>query len=303
MGENKIGIILSGSTTKEASCQLTKEGEGKITEGMLLLVKAREEILARVNQIKPFNAFYSEGDPFSEARRDDRPIPDNIARQYEVCSLDLLMVLPHKDIRYPPLPGNPVVKIDIQSIENYEEKLFGLSDIKRIEKGKYKGIIKMGTMAGYNNLPIPLDIEKIPMHIGIFGVTGSGKSFNTGHFIENLLNIPIKEGESKSYPIIIIDAHGDYIDYTQNKDVNKFSKTRWIKRFVFNKAMHSPTLGECTNIEPIGINLDMLPLGELAELIVTYYKGSVFGSELSVSGIENIFEHLKIGRASCRERV
>jgi len=49
--------------------------------------------------------------------------------------------------------------------------IFGVSD-------KSPGILWYGTMTGYQNAPIPLNVESIPMHIGIFGNTGSGKSYD-----------------------------------------------------------------------------------------------------------------------------
>ena len=102
--KEKIGIILSGATTREAVCQLLEDAEkGKVYEGMLVLVipKDKKPSLARVSQIIPYNAFYTEGDPWSEARRKGLPIPEEIARQYEVCKLDLLIELPKDEIKYP----------------------------------------------------------------------------------------------------------------------------------------------------------------------------------------------------------
>ena len=75
----EIGVILSQSTTQEAVCQLFEEAErGGIREGMLLLVEAspnRRRILGRVAEIIPYNDFFTEGDPWSEARRKKMPLP------------------------------------------------------------------------------------------------------------------------------------------------------------------------------------------------------------------------------------
>ena len=109
-----VGIILSGSTTSEATCQLLESAErGGIREGMLLLVKSQgRKLLARVAQIVPYNAFYTEGDPWSEARRKGLPIPEDVARKYEICKLDLLIEVPRSEIRSPPQPGDQVLRID-----------------------------------------------------------------------------------------------------------------------------------------------------------------------------------------------
>ena len=50
-----------------------------------------------------------------------------------------------------------------------------------------------GTLTGYKNAPISLDIEKIPMHMAVFGTTGSGKSFDTGCLIEKFMGIKADE--------------------------------------------------------------------------------------------------------------
>lgn len=281
-----IGIILSQATTSEAACQLLESSErGGIKEGMLLLVETGErKLLARVAQIIPYNAFYTEGDPWSEARRKGLPIPEEVARRYEICKLDLLIELPQAEITYPPQPGDKVLKLDPRA---HEKDIYGVS------RGEPK-YVWYGSLAGYNNAPIPLNVENIPMHMAIFGVTGSGKSFDAGALIEQLVNIPRKKGETVSYPMIIVDAHGDYTDYVDFVSKgNELGKFRWIKRFVFPKAYAQPKFRSQKLIQPIGINLDLLSSRELAEIIVLFYKGTTEGAELQISGLDFLFECMK----------
>lgn len=299
--KDAVGVILSGATTREATCQLLKEAErGKIREGMLLITNSEgRKILCRVSQILPYNAFYTEGDPWSEARREGRPIPEAVARQYEICKLELLIEIPKKEIEYPPRPGDIVIKVDPEVYKNYEEDLFGIRIDKRISDSVYKGIIKFGSLSGYRELPIPLDVEKIPMHLAVFGVTGSGKSFNTGYLIEKLLNIPKNDSEHVSYPMIIIDAHGDYLDYVNYVNENGLEnldwiKSGWIERYVFpNIYMNKPEFRKSKLVKPLGINLDLLEYTELAEIIVTYFKGSIEGAEQQISGLIRAFELIR----------
>lgn len=302
--KDAVGIILSGATTREATCQLLKEAEkGKIREGMLLIVNSGErKILCRVSQILPHNAFYTEGDPWSEARREGRPIPEAVARQYEICKLELLIEVSkerNKEIEYPPRPGDIVVKVDPEVYENYEEDLFSVPKDKRISDGVYRGIIKFGSLGGYGSLPIPLDVEKIPMHLAVFGVTGSGKSFNTGYLIEKLVNIPKSDSEYAAYPMIIIDAHGDYLDYVNYVEENGLEnldwiKSGWIRRYVFPNAYINKSEFRKSNFtEPISINLDLLSSTELAEIIVTYFKGTTEGAEQQISALTDLFEDMR----------
>jgi len=290
-----IGVILSGGTTTEATCQLLESAErGNIGEGVLLLVESQgRKLLARVAQIIPYNAFYTEGDAWSEARRKGLPIPEDVARRYEVCKLDLLIEIPRSEIRSPPQPGDPVLRIDPKK---HQKEIFGAS----IGDPKY---VWIGTLSGYekSSLPIPLYVENIPMHLAILGVTGSGKSFTTGALIEKLAEIPVKENTTISYPMIIIDAHGDYTDYANYvANGEKLGSVKWVKRYVFPKAyILRIDLRVKGNVQPIGVNLDVISLRELAEIIILFRKGTLEGAELQINGLEELFEHMgKKGYAS-----
>lgn len=255
---------------------------------MLVLIKTgnNRKILARIAQIVPYNAFYTKDDPWSEARRKGLTIPDNIARQYEICELDLLIELPKGDITYPPRPGDQIVMINPTE---HEKEIFGVS------RGD-TGFSWYGSLVGYENAPVPLDVEKIPMHMAVFGTTGSGKSFDTGCLIEKFMKINANENRSVSFPMIIIDANGDYTNYAEHfesKGLNIEPELRpvgWIKRFVFpHVALQNPKL---YNEPIIGIDLDKLSARELAETIIMYYKGNLEGSELQLGGIITLLEYM-----------
>ena len=118
---DQVGIILSRSTTREAICQLLEQSErGDIREGMLLLVEAsphQRKLLCRVSEIVPYHDFFTEGDPWSEARRKNLPLPEQVARRYEVCKLELLAELPgSNEVTIPPHPGDYVYRIELQAL-------------------------------------------------------------------------------------------------------------------------------------------------------------------------------------------
>lgn len=107
----KVGIVLSGATTESADCQLYDYAEhGRIREGMFLVVQQDETtgLLSRVARIVPHNEYYTKGDVWSEARRKRFPIPDQVARQYEVCELEILGKVPKLSaVTSPPYAGQP----------------------------------------------------------------------------------------------------------------------------------------------------------------------------------------------------
>lgn len=289
--EDIIGIILSSANTSEAVCQLLEEAEGgKIREGSLVAVETSpRKILARISQIVPYNAFYTEGDAWSEARRKGMLIPEEVARQYETVRLELLMEIPGgTEVKYPPRPGIAVVKI--RSKEHLED-IFGIDTT-------HPGYIWIGRIIGSEDAPVPLKIKAIPMHLAIFGVTGSGKSYDMGCLIESFSGIPTdtpigRHGNQVAFPMILIDAHGDYMDYVSHfKEDRKFGAYGWIERLVFPRALTSLRLRNEFKgvIESVGIDLDLFDRRDLAETIVFFYRGTTEVSELQVTGIENLFE-------------
>lgn len=290
---DEVGVVLSKCTTHEVACQLFKEAErGGIHEGMLLLVEAspnKRKVLARVGEIIPYNDFYMEGDPWSEARRKKLPVPEEVARQYEICRLDLLIELPGaREINIPPQPGDYVYRIDPTE---HQRDIFGVT------YGD-EGIVWYGSLAGYKGAPAALNIERIPMHMAVFGVTGSGKSYDVGALIEKLVDIPRKPATKLSFPLLIIDAHGDYTEYAELK--KQLGAVTSVTRYVFPDAFRSLVANQTKGtLQPIGISLDNLcerNTRDLAEMIVQYYRGAAGElSELQIYGIEKKLQDLKDG--------
>ncbi len=284
MEANPVGVILTGATTQKALCQLYQDSErGKVREGKFLVVKSGSEgkrILARISKIIPQNEFYTEGDAWTEARRKQIEIPAQLARQYEVCELDILAEMPGaRALTVPPYPNDKVYEM---KLPEQSEEIFGLPT-------KSEGIIWYGTLVGYKNAPIPLDIGNIPMHIGIFGTTGSGKSFDTGALIEQLVKIYDKEDRILAFPILIIDASGDYLDYVDFfEEKKKFGAAANVTRYVFPK---SPELSKL-RVKPIAIDLNLMTKRDLAEAIVLFYSGGA-KNELQVTGIEKLLSYME----------
>ena len=279
-----VGVILTGATTHKAACQLFKSAErGGVREGKFLLIESssgERRILTRVASIIPQNEFYTPGDAWTEARRKQVEIPDQLARQYEICELDLLAKMPGaRAIVVPPYPNDKVYEM---KLPEQSQDIFGLSK-------KSEGILWYGTLIGYENAPIPLDIENITMHIGVFGTTGSGKSYDTGALIEKLVKIYDREDKIISFPIMCIDANGDYLDYVDYfKRKKKFGASSTVTRYVFPT---SPELSK-PGAKPIALDLNLMSKRELAEAIVLYYSGGQ-KNELQVTGIEKLMGYME----------
>jgi len=276
-----IGVILSGSTTTTAKCEIYSSADDLVEEGMLLVVVGKDRILARVDSITPYNEFYREGDPWTDVRRQKLRVPSEIARKYKVAELELLGRLTPDglaEVTSPPNPGDEVVKIDIKAdIKN----IFGIDE--------KDGIIWFGSLYGYKDVPVPLDIENITMHMAVFGSTGSGKSYTVGYLLELLSEIPVSDA-TVAFPTIIIDANGDYLDYFFHFLKNgRFGSFYNVYRFVFSS---SKELYKSKNVRKIAIDLDEFTSRELAELIISFRTGGTI-NELQVAGLEMVLKELK----------
>ena len=294
-----VGTVLSGSTTTEGAFQPLESCENHMVEGKLVVViipRNHTEILGRISNIVPHNAFFEEGDAFSEARRKGMTIPGDIAKQYQVCKIDLLQTLETGSataVTFPPHPGDHVFLYDPSL---HEKKLFGMKRGEGDDK-----FVWFGNQIGYPDAPIALSIEHMPMHMAVFGVTGSGKSYNMGSIIECLSSVPFttkyKREISISYPMIIIDANTDYSDYARKSELDDLGSyvQKSIQRVFFPKAFDKEQVrGEASvTLKKLTINLDMLESRDLSEMIMEFYKGSSEGgSELQITGLQRCIEDL-----------
>jgi len=289
----QLGIVLSEGTTSDAKCQLLKSAErGRVYEGMLVIVERsspKAKILARISEVIPFNDFYTQGDAWSESRRQGLDIPADVARKWEVCGLDLLRELASSQgsIAVPPRPGDRVLELDVETELN---DIFDLDDVQQ-------GIIWLGALRGYPaKIKLPLDVEQIPMHLAVFGVTGSGKSFTTGVLLEKLLDIPLRNGRIISYPLMIVDAHGDYVNYVEEYGLSDekpewAGAAPWFKRFVFPRS--SVLAKSPEYVQSIGLNLDLLNAGDVANLLMDFYKGETSTAILQVTGLARVLDELE----------
>lgn len=117
--ENLLGYVLSGSTTKKALFQPIETAESIIREGMLVVIKEENPILAVISEISRHHEFYEAGDVWSEAIRKGLRPPEKVARKYTIAYLRLMgkilgnaLYSPDK----PPKPGSVVMKMDLSLI-------------------------------------------------------------------------------------------------------------------------------------------------------------------------------------------
>jgi len=278
-----LGYVLSGATTVRAVVELTRRGEERLSEGMLIVIEGpRGSLLGRVDQISVYNEFYRPGDAWSPARREGWTPPRQLSR-YSVAEVTIIgrMGKGIEEARWPPEPGDPVY--------GFDETEHGLSALYGVEQGE-PGVIWYGSLLGYKNLPLALNVEALTMHLGVFGETGSGKSYGFGYLLELLSRIPIGDEMTEALPAIIVDANGDYIDYWLDMIKGKrLGRYRCIWRLVSSKS----SVRYKPYARPYTIDLEVFTARELAEFIVAYKSGGWELNELQVAGLERVIGELE----------
>jgi len=282
-----VAVVLSKATTARVICQVYAEHEHEIAEGRLYLIKTRDnrDVLCRVDKITPYEEFYEPGDAWSEARRKRAPIPVDVSRKYMIAELELLGQIGTRglhEVTKPPTPGDEVFEISSEDLD----KILGLS-------GSDTPLMHIGTFFGYSDLRLPLDLEALPMHMAIIGVTGSGKSYTAGFLIERLKEVEV-DGYKSAVPVMIIDANGDYLDFwNEYRRKGRLGCYDKVLRFVFKGSSAHKYFRYIKNgVIPIKVDLDAFTPREIAELVITYYSGSL--NELQVSGLEAALTELKL---------
>ncbi|MCR8486851.1 MAG: ATP-binding protein [Nitrososphaerota archaeon] len=283
-----VGVILSGGTTTRAMCQLYEDFEGKVNEGELYVIEytfGGKRVLCRVDKIIPYSEFYEAGDAWSEARRKGAAIPSEISRKYVTAELELLGEIKKGklgEVTIPPSPGDILYRIT-----NPEE----IRDMI-VSSGEDTVFIEFGKMLGYEHIFAILDLNALPMHMGVLGVTGSGKSYTVGYLLEKLSEIKLPNGTKTALSVICIDANGDYLDFHRECNLRgKIGCWQKVLRFVFKKSSVL-FMGE-RNVKPMSFDLDQaFEPREVAELVITYYTGGKL-NELQVAGLEYVLRVLK----------
>lgn len=206
-----------------------------------------KEYLGEIVESYTINKFFPRPDTFSE--RDEKIIEHLKILGFDIEKEDI-NIAKIKLLDEPPYPirvGSKARRANFSEIKNIfkvEEKGLVLGGIKNSErfydelplklKNLYK-IIEDGKEREQREIPFIFTIEEMIQypHIGIFGGSGSGKSF--------LVRVMIEEIAKFGYPAIIFDPHFEMSFSSLNKDEKGLSD--------FIKNIRVFTVGEDTGIE------------------------------------------------------
>ncbi len=280
-----LGSVLTGATTRRVLFQVAGHAADHVREGMLVGIcawRGRGLLIARIDGIRVESELGQPGgmwdslraaDPRSMLEFEELEPPRMVAEATILGAAGRGLNPPSR----PPLPHDLVVELPSDP-----SVIFG---VQREEPG----VLWYGSVLGYESLPVPLDIEAVTMHIGVFGETGSGKSYGVGYLFELLSQIPLGGGRYGALPVIVIDANGDYLDYHEAYvKEGRAAGFRSVYRFVTPRSRHRD--------EPytysLVISLDEFTPREIAEMIVAYKTGGREVNELQVAALDRALSEL-----------
>jgi hypothetical protein len=206
-------------------------------------------VLGQVKTITSRHPFY-----------DERTTPDAARKMSELgVDDDLIQVFAHAKVlgylhdeagrsevhrpRSPPMPGSPVYRASDELLQ----RLFTL--------GEGEIPLMVGSLLHREGISIPISGKELHRHTAILAMTRYGKSYFAGRIMEQLL----RQGAS----ILVIDAHGDYANMTQDPvgaEHEYFRDKVTVYRPETAEAFDAP------HVKPLHISVSQCTTGELCRL-------------------------------------
>jgi hypothetical protein len=238
-----IGTVIStfeGPSTYEFNFVI-KEDSGQIPvhKGQFIQLQTEEGILVgRVDEIIKTNRYFMQAESVREYEKSGKPLMDMFPVdrwEYLVGKAASLGIYDNKMLKrvtFPPSPGSNVEEIDSNILFDF----LGL-DAKGLNVGKI----------AFHDLDAKINLTKLfHKHVAILAISGAGKSHLVSVFLEELLE---RSNEMGRPAIIVIDPHGEYVGFAEDKNYSKRTK-------VFNKE--SPLSISASSLSPYQI-MEFLP--------------------------------------------
>jgi len=194
--KNGIGTVLDGAGPLSFPFKIAKDLSIPLHEYVSVNVQGKT-VLAEVVGVGARN-------PLARENIADYTTKDSGIYGYEVAVAEVLGYLENGKImrpKYAPKPNTPVYLADTKTLQNFYN-----GDDGRLP-------IHVGTLIHRNDVKVPIHVQDLSFHLGVFAQTRGGKSYLAGAIMENILL-------NTNFPVIVIDVHGDYVmmDRSVNDD-------------------------------------------------------------------------------------
>jgi len=252
----ELGVVASYSeppTHLSFMFQINKDVDVKV--GEFVEVPAGKYVLVgRIVLVRAMNQFFKNPEFIRDHIMRGLPlnarIPIDIGRWRE-ARVEIVGMFEKDNLHPPNIPPEPGERV-YRASPAILKKLLGIKD---------KGLF-VGVMYGNDSVKVTLDPEKLMrLHFAVFGATGSGKSYTVGVLIEELLE--------RNYPVVIIDAHGEYNTFsTMNDEPNEiFTLQKFgLMPKKYNAIILKPKYGSKGEITLNFNDLDSETISEMAKV-------------------------------------
>ncbi|EWG06942.1 MAG: hypothetical protein ASUL_07129 [Candidatus Aramenus sulfurataquae] len=267
-GGKTVGIVLQKGESNSVSAIIDPSVE--VSSGRLFVVKDGGKIsLCRLDSFEYINEFYDEKIPILRSMITEEESFELLNMNTVIkASLSIIKRYNHSSS---PMPGSLVKLLPEIRDEKGLMEFYGLNDLT--------GYVKYGLLAG-SDIPLLLDLNSITMHVGIFGETGSGKSYNMRYLISILSNLEIR-GKKTAIPLIVIDANGDYADFVDQNHSLVSGGRNFVRKFVIRDPL-------TRNEARLTIDLSLFTPKDLADFIISLK----FSGETTNSLQSNLLEFI-----------
>lgn len=203
-----IGTIISTpdspSTTKFAFIVTGSARKGQF----VMLETAEGKMIGRISEIIKTNRYFERPESVQEFERSGKPLAELFpSDRWEYLVAEAVPLGVYSDNRliraaFPAGPGAKVFNAENSILSNF----FGLD----LEKGLLLGNVE------HHDMPVKLNMTRLlQKHVAILAQSGAGKSYLTSCLIEEILDRNPEHGQVAT---ILIDTHGEYIGFAEDKN-------------------------------------------------------------------------------------
>ncbi|MEM3531197.1 MAG: ATP-binding protein, partial [Nitrososphaerales archaeon] len=183
----QVGTVLDGASPLIFPFKVAK-GEAIPLHEYVIVEVCKRKVLAEVVSIGAKNPLVGE-------RIAELGINGLERFGYEVALAEVLGFMEDGKVlrpKYAPKPNTAVYLADSRTLQEFYK-----GDDSKLP-------IYLGSLLHRDDVSVPIHLQDLSFHLGIFAQTRGGKSYLAGAVIESIL-------KNTNFPVVVIDIHGDYV--------------------------------------------------------------------------------------------
>jgi DNA helicase HerA-like ATPase len=237
----QIGTVLDGATPHEFPFKVVRGFSLPLHEYVTVEVGGRT-ILAEAVSVGARN-------PLARDRIAESGVEGLEVFGYEVAVAECLGYVEGGKVMRPkhaPRPSTPVYLADDGMLQEFYR-----GESERLP-------VRIGTLIHRKNVTVPVHLQDLSFHLGIFAQTRGGKSYLAGKLMEEILR-------GTQFPVVAIDVHGDYVMMDRSSDGG--SRHGEFNVFVYYPPGAPRVSGVTAEVRTLGISPRQMTNEALMELL------------------------------------